>query len=89
MENAETREKPKTYHRQRDVRIYTGVIDACEAVTYDTVRITGVDGDVDEERVRTHRFLEHNYALSMYGSIAASNHSQLHEMPQNEMMQQN
>lgn len=58
-------------------------IDACEAVTHDIVRIileriSGVDGDFDAERERTRLcgLLEYDYALSIYGSTAASNHSQ-------------
>lgn len=57
--------------------------DACDAVTHDMVkiileRISGVDGDFDaeRERIRLRGVLEHDYALSIYGSTAASNHSQ-------------
>ncbi|XP_028858350.1 uncharacterized protein LOC114803149 [Denticeps clupeoides] len=58
-------------------------IDACEAVSHEVVRIilegiSGVDGDFDAERERTRLrgLLQRDYALSIYGSTAASNHSQ-------------
>ncbi|XP_055004474.1 AMME syndrome candidate gene 1 protein isoform X1 [Boleophthalmus pectinirostris] len=57
--------------------------DACEAVTHDIVkiileRISSIDGDFDAEREgkRLHGLLKHDYARSIYGSTAASNHSQ-------------
>ncbi|XP_070406798.1 uncharacterized protein [Nothobranchius furzeri] len=58
-------------------------IDACEAVTKEIIgiileRISGVDGDfdADREKARLRELLEHDYAISIYGSTAASNRSQ-------------
>nr|XP_055062625.1 uncharacterized protein LOC129445442 [Misgurnus anguillicaudatus] len=58
-------------------------IDACDAITYDIVRIilerlSGVDEEFDavRERTRLRGLLKHDYAQSIYGSTAASNRSQ-------------
>ena len=79
----EIREKvmPSTQLRRR--------IDACEAVTKDIVkiileRISEISGEFDKEheRSRLHQLLAHDYAYSIYGTVASHSRASQHSETQ-------